>query len=98
MAPANRRFRAGSDIAPRSHRSAQVARSILARVKFLSRLLTALNLLPSIATLACVSKPSSRHSDELRANLADRSSVVLAEIRNRLVVGDEPAEQPHDLN
>jgi hypothetical protein len=31
-------------------------RSILARVKFLSRLFTALNLLPSIATLACVSK------------------------------------------
>jgi len=35
-------------------------RSIFARVKFLSRLLTALNLLPSIATLTCVSKPSSR--------------------------------------
>src|SRR6201997_4439385 len=33
-------------------------RSILARVKFLSRLLTALNLLPSIATLACVSRPT----------------------------------------
>ena len=32
-------------------------RSILARVKFLSRLFTALNLLPSIATLACVSRP-----------------------------------------
>src|SRR5215467_8000192 len=36
--------------------------------------------------------------DELCANLADRSSVILAEIRNRLVVGNEPAEQPHDLN
>src|SRR6476660_1169382 len=37
-------------------------RSILARVKFLSRLFTALNLLPSIATLACVSRPIARHS------------------------------------
>ena len=37
-------------------------RSILARVKFLSRLFTALNLLPSIATLDCVSRPIARHS------------------------------------
>ena len=36
--------------------------SILARVKFLSRLFTALNLLPSIATLARVSRPIARHS------------------------------------
>jgi len=34
-------------------------RSILARVKFLSRLFTALNLLPSIATLASVNTPPS---------------------------------------
>src|SRR5262249_15090539 len=40
----------------------------------------------------------STKGDELRANLADRSSVILAEIRNRLVVGNEPAKQPHDLN
>ena len=31
-------------------------------------------------------------------NLAHRSSVILAEIRNRLVVWNEPAEEPHDLN
>jgi hypothetical protein len=42
-------------------------RSILARVKFLSRLFTALNLLPSIATLACVSSPIARHSATKRA-------------------------------
>src|SRR5262249_18636946 len=40
----------------------------------------------------------SAKGNELRANLADCSSVILAEIRNRLVVGTEPAEQPHDLN
>ncbi len=40
----------------------------------------------------------STKGDELCANFADRSSVILAEIRNRLVVGIEPAEQPHDLN
>ena len=42
-------------------------RSILARVKFLSRLLTALNLLPSIATLACVNRPIARHNATKRA-------------------------------
>src|ERR1700758_2900288 len=35
--------------------------AILATVKFLSRLFTALNLLPSIATTARVNKPSWRH-------------------------------------
>src|SRR5258705_8324719 len=37
-------------------------RSTFARVKLRSRLLMAFNLLPSIATLALVSKPISRHS------------------------------------
>src|SRR6266487_537731 len=37
-------------------------RFILASVKFLSRALTALNLEPSMATLATFSKSSSRHS------------------------------------
>src|SRR5207302_11415824 len=37
-------------------------RFILALVKFLSRALTALNLEPSMATLATLSKSSSRHS------------------------------------
>jgi hypothetical protein len=46
-------------------------------VKFLSRLLTALNLLPSIATLAYVSKPSSRQRATKPAHLADRGSEIL---------------------
>jgi hypothetical protein len=45
-----------------------VRRSIFARVKFLSRLLTALNLLPSTATLAFVSRPSSRQRATNRAH------------------------------
>ena len=36
-------------------------RCSLARVKFLSRLLTALNLLPSMATMASVNSSSLRH-------------------------------------
>src|SRR6266436_3276682 len=72
--------------------------SILARVKFLSRLFTALNLLPSIATLACVSRPIARHSTAKRAHFADGSTVVLAEVSNRLVVGSKAAREPHHLN
>src|SRR5262249_17913304 len=74
-------------------------RSILARVKFLSRLLTALNLLPSMATLACVSKPIMRHSaNEACAHLADGGAIVLAEIGNRLVIWSQTSRQPHHLN
>jgi hypothetical protein len=43
------------------HRFA-IRRCILARVKFLSRLMTALNLLPLIATPASVKRPIVRHS------------------------------------
>ena len=42
-------------------------RSTLARVKLRSRLFTALNLLPSMATLAFVSKPICRQSSTKRA-------------------------------
>src|ERR1019366_9923064 len=35
--------------------------------------------------------------DEARANLADRRAIVLAEIGNYLVIGNEPSEQPHDF-
>src|SRR5271170_620704 len=74
-------------------------RSILARVKFLSRLFTALNLLPSIATLACVSRPIMRQSATNRgADLADGAAVVLAEVGNGLVIGSKAAGQPHHLN
>ena len=48
-------------------------RSTFPRVKFLSRGLTALNLLPSIATLAVASRPTWRHrSTNLHAELLDR--------------------------
>jgi hypothetical protein len=67
-------------------------------VKLRSRLFTALNLLPSIATLAFTSRPITRHSSTKRAYLADRTAVVLPEIGDRLVVGDEPAKQPHQLD
>ena len=36
--------------------------------------------------------------DEACANLADCSAIVLAEVCNRLVIGDQPARQPHHLN
>src|SRR5262249_4227747 len=49
-------------------------RSTFPRVKFLSRVLTALNLLPSIATLAFVNRPIRR----VHADLLDRWSTVLA--------------------
>src|ERR1700736_1510542 len=74
-------------------------RSILARVKFLSRLLTALNLLPSIATLPCVSKPIVRHSATKRAHtlrmpvpLSLRKSAIV------LVIRSQTPGQPHHLD
>jgi hypothetical protein len=45
-----------------------IRRSILARVKFLSRLLTALNLLPSIAMLASAKRPIVRQSATKRTH------------------------------
>ena len=36
--------------------------------------------------------------DEARAHLAYRRAIVLAEIRNRLVIGNQPARQPQDLD
>jgi hypothetical protein len=40
----------------------------------------------------------SANGDELRARLADRRPVVLAEIGNRLVIGNRPTGESHDLN
>src|SRR5215472_6435989 len=71
----------------------------LATVKFLSRLFTALNLLPSIATTARVNRPSSRHNTTNRAHTArDRRAVVLAKIGDRLEIGRQPPGQPHQLD
>jgi hypothetical protein len=67
------------------------------RVKFLSRLLTALNLLPSTATLAFVSRPSSRQSAPNCAHTL-RIAGPLSLRGNRLVIGDQPARQPHRLH
>jgi hypothetical protein len=73
-------------------------RSILARVKFLSRLFTALNLLPSIATLASVNSPMARQRATKRADLADGATIALAEVGNRLVIRSKAARQPHHLD
>jgi hypothetical protein len=35
--------------------------------------------------------------DEACTHLADRTAVVLAEIRNRYVIGNEPVRKPHHL-
>ena len=56
-------------------------RCILAGANFLSRLFTALNLLPSMATMACVNKSKlTAEHDELPADIADPPPVVLAEV------------------
>ena len=68
-------------------------------MKFLSRVLTALNLLPSIATLACREQThQAAQFDKLHADLLDRWPTVLAEVGNRLVIRNEPARQPHHLD
>jgi hypothetical protein len=72
-------------------------RSIFALVKFLSRLFTALNLLPWIATLAFKSRPIRRHSSTNRAQTF-LMAPLLSLLRNRLVVRRQPTEQPHHLD
>jgi hypothetical protein len=67
-------------------------------VKFLSRLLTALNLLPSMATLAGGEQAHvAAQPDEVCAHAAQRFAVVLAEIGDRLVVGHKAPQQPQKL-
>src|SRR5882672_6218485 len=70
-------------------------RCILACVKFRSRVLTALNLLPTIATLA--SSNSSQHH-ELTADLSDGVAIVLTEVGYCLEVRHQAASQPNQLN
>ncbi|MCC8978106.1 hypothetical protein H8A92_04485 [Bradyrhizobium sp. 10BB] len=74
----------GSDSVPLSSNRAR-RRSIFARVKFLSGLFAALNLLPSMATAG--RRQTARflaEFDEARTHLAERQAVVLAKVRNRL--------------
>lgn len=63
----------------------------------LARLLTALNLLPSMATLACANSPISRQSSTKGAHFPEPIAIVLAEVGKRLVVWNKPAKQPHRL-
>src|SRR5436190_1196864 len=60
-------------------------RFILASVKFLSRALTALNLEPSMATLAALSKSSSRHS-ATKARQTSRIALPLSLRKSAMVL------------
>ena len=63
-----------------------------------SRLFTALNLLPSMATMDCENRSSSRHQDELAAYVAYRATFVAAEVGDGLEVWRKPLGQPHELH
>ena len=70
-----------------------------ASVKFLSRLLTALNLLPSMATIASREQIElAAQHDELAADVADGSAVVPAEVGDGLEVRRQAPGQPHQLD
>ena len=59
----------------------------LASREVLSRVLTALNLLPSIATLASAKKIElATQANKLSTDLADCQAVVFAEVGNRFVI------------
>jgi 7-keto-8-aminopelargonate synthetase-like enzyme len=73
-------------------------RCIFALVKFLSRLLTALNLLPSMATTASENLQLAAQNDELAAHVADRWAVILPEVGDLLEVRRESLGQPHQLD
>src|SRR5438132_13377894 len=74
-------------------------RSILACVKFRSRVLTALNLLPSIATLASLNSSRRRHSTtNSRQTLRMALAIVLTEVGYGLEVRHQPARQPNQLD
>ena len=74
-------------------------RSILASVKLRSRLFTALNLLPSMATdgLREQIELATQH-DELAARVAYRSAVVTAEVGDGLEVWRQSLGQPHEFD
>src|SRR5580704_19288979 len=74
-------------------------RCILAWVKFRSRVLTALNLLPSIATLASLNNSRRPHSTtKLTADPADGLAIVLAEVGYCFEVRHQAAGQPNQLD
>src|SRR3954467_7186187 len=68
-------------------------RCILAWVKFRSRVLTALNLLPWIATLASLNSSRRRHS-----TTNSRQTLRMASPLSLRKVGHQPAGQPNQLD
>jgi hypothetical protein len=51
-----------------------------------------------MATLAVAKAHLTAEFNKARADLATRQAVVLPEIRDRLVIGSETAQQPHHLD
>src|SRR5438477_1115502 len=73
-------------------------RCILAWVKFRSRVLTALNLLPSIATIASVKSSRRRHSTTNSRQTLRMACIVLPEVGYCLEVRHQAAGQPNQLD
>src|SRR5438067_2231711 len=73
-------------------------RCILAWVKLRSRVLTALNLLPSIATLARLSSSRRRHSTTNSRQTLRMASPLSLEVGYRLEIRHQAAGQPHQLD
>src|SRR6476619_2238366 len=69
-------------------------RCIVACVKFRSRVLTALNLLPSIATLASLNSSRRRHSTA-NSRQTLRFAIVLPKVGYRLEVRHQASGQPN---
>src|SRR5271157_23802 len=71
----------------------------LACVKFRSRELTALNLLPSMATVVARKQAGApADHDEFATDFADGRAIVLAEIRDGLEVRRQAAREPHHFD
>src|SRR5512139_4188063 len=70
----------------------------LATVKFLSRLLTALNRLPSSATTARVNRLRLRHKTTNWAQAARIAGPLSRRKSARLEIRHQPAGQPHQLD
>jgi hypothetical protein len=88
---------AGSDSAQRSPRSAPAA-AHLSFVSCCRAELTALNLLPSTATLAFASRPILRHkAAKLRADLLTAGPLCFAEIGDGFVIRNEPVPSATSL-
>src|SRR5260370_2650713 len=98
MAPAGRRCRAGSDTCHALLDLSEAALHLRAReilVAVVDRFeLTAVDGNARFRQQAHLSAKC----DELRAHLAYRRPVILADISNLLVIVNKPAREPHDFN